>query len=93
MDRHEQITVLRALALAQGASPTAALAKAKLIRTTSSGRTESDVNLKKLVKGEATDPVLQAGDIVWVPSGRTVKRSVDAILHGATSAAVYAARP
>ena len=93
MDRHEQITVLRALALAQGASPTASLGKAKLIHTTSTGRTETDVNLKKLVKGEMTDPLLQAGDIVWIPSGRTVKRSFDAILQGATTASVYAARP
>ena len=93
MDRHEQITVLRALALAQGASPTAALAKATLIRTTGTGRTETDINLKKIVKGETTDPLLQAGDIVWIPSRQTVKRTFDAILQGATTASVYAARP
>ena len=39
------------------------------------------------------DPALKEGDILYVPSGRMVKRSVDAILQGATTAAVYAARP
>ena len=93
MDRHEQITLLRALALAQGASPTAAITRARLIRTTGAGHTESDVNLKKIVKGETTDPVLQAGDIVWMPSARTIKRSFDAIIQGATTASIYAAHP
>jgi polysaccharide export outer membrane protein len=93
MDRHEQVTVLRALALAQGASPTAALGKAKLVRTTSNGRTVTDLDLKKLLKGEMTDPLIEERDILYVPSGRMVKRSVDAILQGATTAAVYAARP
>ena len=93
MDRHEQLTVLRALALAEGASPTAALGKAKLVRTTSNGRTVTDLDLKKLLKGELADPVVEARDILYIPSGRMVKRSVDAILQGATTAAVYAARP
>ena len=93
MDRHEQLTALRALALAQGASPTAALSKAKLVRTTSNGRTTTDLNLKTLLKGGVADPPLEEGDILYVPSGRMVKRSVDAILQGATTAAVYAARP
>ena len=93
MDRHEQLTVLRALALAQGTSPTAALSKAKLVRTTSNGRTATDLNLKTLLKGAVADPPLEEDDILYVPSGRMVKRSVDAILQGATTAAVYAARP
>ena len=93
MDRHEQITVLKALALAQGTSPTAALGKAKLVRTTTTGRTVTNLDLKKLLKGQMTDPVVEARDVLYIPSGRMVKRSFDAVLQGATTAAIYAARP
>jgi polysaccharide biosynthesis/export protein len=93
MDRHEQITVLRALALAQGPSPTAKLSKAKLVRTTNNERTTTDLNLKKMLKGGIDDPPVQEGDILYVPSGEMVKRGFDAVLLGATTAAIYAAHP
>ena len=60
------ITVLQALALAQGLNKTAKL-DAKLIRNTPTGRTEADLPLKKIFANQAVDPKLEDGDILFVP--------------------------
>jgi len=93
MDRHARLTLLRALALAEGTSPTASSHKTMLIRTGPSGRTQEELDLKKMVKGEVADMPLQEGDIVYVPSRRAAKRTLDALLQGTTTAAIYAGRP
>ena len=47
MDHDGQLSILQAIALAQGTNPTAAKSSAKLIRTTTEGRQEIAVNLKE----------------------------------------------
>jgi polysaccharide biosynthesis/export protein len=66
MENKNTITVLRALALAQGLNKTAKL-DAKLIRNTPAGRTETTVPLKKILANQAVDPELQNDDILYVP--------------------------
>ena len=61
------ITVLQALALAQGMNKTAKY-DAKLIRTTPAGRVESDLPLKRILANTTADPKLSDGDILFVPS-------------------------
>jgi hypothetical protein len=51
------------------------------------------LDLKKILSGEATDLVLQEGDIVYVPGHQILKRGLDAAIQGATTAAIYASRP
>lgn len=66
----EPITVLKALALAQGFSTTAPADKggAEIIHTEMDGqRVETRVNLGKILKHQAPDRVLAAGDILYVP--------------------------
>jgi len=91
LDRPE-LTVLQAIAMAQGANPTAALNKATLIRKSTSGRQEIPLPLKKILAGTAPDSVVQSGDIIFVPrsAGKVAARkSIEAILQTASGIAVY----
>lgn len=86
------LTVLQALAMAQGTSATAKLNGAMLIRTTNGQRTETPIALGKLFANKAPDPVLQPEDIVFVPSSAAksvTRRSLEAIIQTATGVAVY----
>jgi len=63
------MTVLKALAAAEGANPTANLHKAKIIRKGENGHTEVLVDITKIMQAKAPDLTLQAGDILFVPHG------------------------
>jgi protein involved in polysaccharide export with SLBB domain len=67
LEKTGHITVLRALAIAEGANPTANLHKAKIIRKGENGPTEVPIDLKKIIQSKAPDVTLQAGDILFVP--------------------------
>jgi hypothetical protein len=67
------ITVLKALAIAEGTNPTAALHKVKIIRQGENGHTEVPVDIQKIMQAKAADVTLQAGDILFVP--RSVSKS------------------
>lgn len=62
----ERVTVLKAIALAQGINKTAKY-DAKLIRNAPSGRTETDLPLKRILANKAADPNLQDGDVLFIP--------------------------
>jgi len=89
---NSELTVLEAIAMAQGTKPTAALDKAKLIRKAPNGQQEIPLPLKKILSAKAPDVRLQPDDIVFVP-GSTAKsvgkRSLEAIVQAATGVAIY----
>jgi polysaccharide export outer membrane protein len=92
MDSGEKLTVLQALALAQGVKPTAALKGARLVRTTDQGRVEIPLDLRRIMAFQEQDPTLQDQDIVYVPNSaaRTgFRRAMDAALQVAVGAAIY----
>ena len=66
IENKNSLTVLQALALAQGLNKTAKL-DAKLIRGTPTGQTETDLPLKKILANQTSDPKLQDEDILYVP--------------------------
>jgi len=68
IENNDRLTILQAIALAQGANKTAALNNSKLIRSTPEGRTETPVELKKILAGKSSDLKLEDGDILFVPS-------------------------
>lgn len=68
IENNDRLTVLQALALAQGTNRTAALNRSKLIRKTPTGREEVPVELKRLLAGKSPDIRLEDGDILFVPS-------------------------
>jgi polysaccharide export outer membrane protein len=87
------MTVLQAVAMAQGANPTAALDKAEVIRNSGQGGKpeEIPIPLKKIMAAKAPDVNLQENDIVFVPNSGAKsagKRTVDAIVQVATGVAM-----
>jgi polysaccharide export outer membrane protein len=96
LDRRSTLSVMQALALAEGVKSSASLSKVSLIRTTQESRQEIPLNLRMILKSQSPDPALQAGDIIFVPGSLTRgmgRRTIDVILQSAGFAAVYAARP
>jgi polysaccharide export outer membrane protein len=66
--RSEPVTVLKAVTLAGGTTDRAAESKVQIIRTDANGnRVTIKVDLKKVKRGKAEDPVLMKDDLVLVP--------------------------
>jgi len=92
MENDRTITVLQALALAQGPGPNAALNGAKLIRKTPAGPEEVPLPLKKILAAKAPDLQLQPDDIVFVPVSAGLsagKRAAETALQMATGVAIW----
>jgi polysaccharide biosynthesis/export protein len=92
MDANEGLTVLQAIALAQGSKPEASSDKSKLIRKTAAGREEIPIPLNQILSSNAPDLKLQADDIVFVPTSKTktaARRSMEAIIQVATGVIIY----
>lgn len=91
LDRQDTLTIMQALALAEGTLSTAAKSSAKLIRTTAKGREEIPVNLKTILKSKSTDLAMQSNDILFVPGSTTkgVLKGVQSVLPAAAAASVY----
>jgi polysaccharide export outer membrane protein len=70
MKSHEQMSVLKAIALAEGFTSTSAKGRTRIIRTDQSTgqKTEVLVDLDKILAGKSPDPPLNAADIVFVPN-------------------------
>jgi len=86
------MTVLQAIAMAQGTNPTAAINGSKVIRNTPHGLQEIPIPLKKMLAAKTPDVSLQPGDILFVPSSATksaVRRGLEAIVQTATGVAIY----
>ena len=68
MEDREGLTVLQALAMAEGVNRTASKGKSRIFRKDEDGaKTEIPVNLKEIFKGKAPDIPLVANDILYVP--------------------------
>jgi polysaccharide export outer membrane protein len=92
INNRTQLTVLQAIALAEGTKPNAALNGAKLIRKTENNFSEIEIPLKKILTGKSPDLTLRAGDIIFVPGSAAkgaAKRTLEAIVQTATGMAIY----
>jgi polysaccharide biosynthesis/export protein len=91
LDHDQHLTILQAIALAQGVNGTAAKTKARLIRKTATGNQEIPVNLAKLMHSRESDLPLQDNDILFVPnsSTRSVLKATQYAIGGIASAAIY----
>lgn len=93
-DAQGGMTVLQAVALAEGATPVASLGKAVVVRQSSndSERQEIAVKLDDVMEGKATDVVLQANDILFIPESgfkKGFRRITDVAVGMAQQAAGY----
>lgn len=89
---NSEITVLQAIAMAEGPSEDAALNAAKLIRKEVNQPKEIPIALKDILTAKSPDLGLQAGDILFIPNSagkKAVRRSLEAILQTATGIAIY----
>jgi polysaccharide export outer membrane protein len=94
MENGGRITVLQALATAEGANSTAALKNAKIVRKGENGPTEVPVDIKKIMQAKAPDMTLQAEDVVFIPSSTAKNvgvRTLQSIVSIATGVATYRA--
>jgi polysaccharide export outer membrane protein len=91
IENNDRLTVLQAIALAQGTNRTASLNHALLIRTIDGRRTEVPISLKKILRNKAADETLADEDILFVPSSgaKSALANVESVLPSATSAAIY----
>jgi polysaccharide export outer membrane protein len=92
IENNDRLTVLQAVALAQGTNKTAALNQAKLIRKTETGREEMPVPLKKILSNNASDETLADGDILFIPTSQAKNaayRGMETALQMATGVVVY----
>lgn len=91
-DRSSQMTVLQALAMAQGPTSTAALNRTIIIRKSANDadRQEIRLDLKKVMRGKEKDQVLEANDILFVPQSG-FKASTQRLAQMGAQAAVTAA--
>jgi polysaccharide export outer membrane protein len=91
LDSDQKLTVMKALALAEGTKPTASLSGARLVRMTEKGREEIPIDLKKIFQAKAADLELQDQDIVYVPvsaAHMATNRGLD-VLQAVSGAAIY----
>jgi len=96
LDRRTPLSVVQAVALAEGTKDSASLSKTRLIRMSGGIRQEIPLDLRMILKSKTQDPVLQAGDILFIPGSVTRgmgRRSIDTILATASGVAIYAYRP
>jgi polysaccharide export outer membrane protein len=94
MQNEGQISLLQAVAMAEGMNGTASLNRAKLIRKTATGYVEIPVPLKKILKGQESDRQMQAEDILYIPNsaGKSILyRGLPGIVQSASGAAIYSA--
>jgi len=92
MPNGSEMTVVKAIAMAGGANPSAALNGGKIIRRTSQGPQEIPIQLKQILAAKAADPKLQPEDIVFVPTSAAksaAKRGLEAIVQTAVGVAIY----
>lgn len=93
---NEKISLLQAIAMAEGLTVTAAKNKAVIIRRDGSGgREEIPIRLGKLLKGKGVDPMLEENDIVFVPNntGKAVLlKGIEEIVRTVSGFLIFSAR-
>ncbi|MBI3696994.1 MAG: polysaccharide biosynthesis/export family protein [Acidobacteria bacterium] len=88
----DQITVLKALSLAEGLKRNAAPQKARIIRNRGDQRLEVPVKLRDILEGRAPDPPLAPGDILFVPNSQArsaLGRAAEAAIQVSTGVIIW----
>ncbi len=101
LDNHNSISIIKALALAQGLDHDAAPKKARIVRAVSShsgstsdngNQTEIAVNIQEILDGKAPDVQLNPDDVLFVPNSlarSASRRALEAALQVATGVAIF----
>jgi polysaccharide export outer membrane protein len=92
----ENLTILKAIALAGGANRTASMGGTTILRRTPEGTQQIKVPLKKILSAKVQDMPMQSDDILFVPSSTrkvVMARSAEALTQMATALTLVAVRP
>jgi polysaccharide export outer membrane protein len=92
IEGNDRLTVMQVLALAAGPNHTASQDKSRIFRKTNTGRLEFPVPVKQIVAGKAVDPMLEDGDILYIPysaSRAAVVRGAEAAIALTTGLIIY----
>lgn len=93
---NEQISVLQALALAEGLTSTASKGNSVVIRTGADGRrSEIPVDLGRILKRQDSDVYLRPNDIVFVPNSAAkaaLLGGVDAVIRTLSGVIIFGSR-
>jgi len=93
LESRETVTALQALAMAEGFLGSPSKSHTRIIRRLSDGSvTEIPVDLGKVIKGKAEDPVLTANDILMIPDSTQkaiAKRSAEAAIGTISGLLIY----
>jgi polysaccharide biosynthesis/export protein len=92
----DNLTVLKAVALAGGTTRVAKLNGAKIIRKGPNGMMEIPIELKKMLQAKVVDMPMKAEDILFVPSSTRkvlMARTADVATQAAAAATIYAIAP
>jgi polysaccharide export outer membrane protein len=93
MENNERLSVLQAIALAEGLGKSYSAKGVKIIRKTPEGLKDVPVPLKEMMEGKGTNDIaLQSEDVLFVPASagkNAARRTFEAIVQTATGLAVY----
>ncbi len=95
LSSHPSVSVLQAVALAEGIDHDASPSRAKILRPTPGGDgkpKEIPVDISKILAGQSPDVPLFANDVLFVPNSALKsgsRRAAEAILQTATGIAIY----
>jgi polysaccharide export outer membrane protein len=94
LGEHKDMTVLQAVALAEGIDGTSDARHSRIIHhpADASQRTETPVDVKRILAGKAGDVPLDGGDILFVPGSLSKKaglRTVEAVIQTASGIAIW----
>jgi polysaccharide biosynthesis/export protein len=94
LKNNENVSVLQAIALAQGLTHTSASSHSRIIRTDAATgkRQEIPIDLDKILAGKVPDPTLEPRDIIFVPNSASrmaFYRGMDAAISIGSGVAIY----
>ena len=92
MNNDDNLTVLQAVALAQGLNPTASTKNVRIIRRKNGKLEEIPVELKQIMAAKAPDIALENEDVLFVPNSASksaARKSLESIVQVATGLAIY----
>jgi polysaccharide export outer membrane protein len=94
LKNNEKVTVLKAIALSEGLTPTSVKNRARIIRTDASGaqKEEIPIDLGRILDGKAPDQGLEPADILFIPNSTekyAVYRGSEAVISAITSLLIF----
>ena len=90
------LSVLQALALAEGLDPRAAGSRARILRPGQATTAQIPVDVKKILEGKAKTFVLRPNDILFIPSNAmksVTMRTIEAAIQIGTGIAISIRKP